>query len=79
MVGRNYTDQTLTWSSVVHPPDVLNLHPGPSGEKSVVRWTAPTSGTVKIEGRFEGIDSDTSVGGTTTDVATDQGRVGDDS
>jgi hypothetical protein len=44
---------------------VLNLHPGPAGEKSVVRWTAPFFATVKIEGRFEGIDTH----GTTTDVA----------
>jgi hypothetical protein len=43
---------------------MLNLHPGPTGQKSVVRWTAPTSETVKIEGKFEGIDT----GGTTTDV-----------
>jgi hypothetical protein len=31
----------------------------------VVRWTAPSSATIKIEGRFEGIDTH----GTTTDVA----------
>lgn len=44
---------------------MLNLHPGDSGQKSVVGWTAPSSATVKIEGRFEGIDTH----GTTTDVA----------
>lgn len=71
MVAYNNTGQPLTWSSVVHPPDLLNVHPGPSGEKSVVRWTAPTSGTVKIKGRFEGIDNfgtTTEGDGTTTDV-----------
>ena len=72
MVARNNTGQPITWSTIVHPPDVLNVHPGPSGEKSVVRWTAPSAGTVKIEGRFEGIDNGgttTDGDGTTTDVA----------
>src|SRR3712207_5532262 len=51
---------------------MLNLHPGPAGEESVVRWTAPSSGIVKIEGRFQGIDTGgtaTDGDGTTTDVA----------
>ena len=61
----NRSGQTASYSTITHPPDVLNLHPGPAGEKSVVRWTAPSSVTVKIEGRFEGIDTH----GTTTDVA----------
>jgi hypothetical protein len=61
----NHTDKSVSCLTIVQPPDMLNLHPGPSGEKSVVRWTAPTAGTVKIEGRFEGIDK----AGTTTDVA----------
>jgi hypothetical protein len=68
MVVRNNTGATLTYptaTSVTQPVDLLNLHPGPLGEKSVVRWTAPTSGTYSIAGRFQGLDS---VGGTTTDV-----------
>ena len=69
MVVYNGSGQTASYLTIKHPPDVLNVHPGPRGEKSLVRWTAPSSGTVKIEGRFEGIDTDTSVGGTTTDVA----------
>src|SRR5687768_17457923 len=59
----NRTAEPASFSTITHPPDVLNLHPGPGGEKSVVRWTAPSSCTVKIEGRFEGIDTH----GTTTD------------
>jgi RHS repeat-associated protein len=67
MITRNATGTTYTYPgapSVVQPSDVLNLHPGPSGEKSVVRWTASTAGTYTISGRFQGIDT----AGTTTDV-----------
>jgi hypothetical protein len=64
-VSHNHTGQTVSCLTIIHPPDVLNLHPGPAGQKSVVRWTAPFSGTVRIEGRFQGIDTR----GTTTDVA----------
>jgi len=66
----NHTGETVAYFppvyGIIHPPDVLNVHPGPAGEMSVARWTAPSSGTVKIEGRFGGIDWG---GGTTTDVA----------
>ena len=65
MVAHNSTGQPLSYLTINHPPDVLNLHPGPTGQKSVVRWTAPFSGTVTIQGRFEGIDTH----GTTTNVA----------
>jgi hypothetical protein len=68
-VAYNSTGETYSYLSIVHPPDVLNVHPGFAGQRSVIRWTAPTSDTVQIEGRFEGIDADVSVGGTTTDVA----------
>jgi hypothetical protein len=64
-VSYNETSQPLSDRTINHPPDVLNLHPGPAGQKSVVRWKAPFSGTVTIEGRFKGIDTH----GTTTDVA----------
>jgi hypothetical protein len=40
------------------------LHPGPGGEQSTVRWTAPSAGTYQVKGRFQGIDT----GGTTTNV-----------
>ena len=64
-VTYNRKGATATFSTITQPADVLNLHPGPAGQKSVVRWTAPFSGTVRIEGRFQGIDTH----GTTTDVA----------
>ena len=47
------------------PPIDLHLHPGPNGEYSVVRWTAPSSGTIGIQGVFEGLDPG---GPTSTDV-----------
>lgn len=68
MATKNNTGSTYTYpnaQSVVHPADLLNLHPGPAGERSVVRWTAPSSGTYTIKGRFQGIDTV----GTTADVA----------
>lgn len=63
----------IDYENVVHSPDLLNLHPGPNGERSVVRWTAPASGTYHIEGWFEGINRPKfdrpMKPGTTTDVA----------
>lgn len=47
------------------PPSLLLVHPGPQGQYSVVRWTAPTTGTYEIAGSFLGLDSQ---GNTTTDV-----------
>ena len=64
MVAHNGAGRPLSYATIVHPPDLLNLHPGPSLESSVVRWTAPAPGVVEMEGRFEGIDTV----GTTTDV-----------
>jgi hypothetical protein len=67
MVTKNNTGSTYTYPnapSVVQPADVLNLHPGPNNERSIVRWSSPSSGTYAVSGRFEGIDTD----GTTTDV-----------
>ena len=67
MVTKNVTSSDYTYAgatSVTQPPDLLNLHPGPSGERSVVRWTAPAAGSYVVSGRFQGLDSV----GTTSDV-----------
>ncbi len=65
MVAKNTTGSTTTYGgSIVQPADLLNLHPGPGGEQSTVRWTAPSAGTYQIKGRFQGIDTV----GTTTNV-----------
>src|SRR5205823_13056614 len=45
------------------PPQTLLLHPGPSGENSVLRFTAPADASYLIQGRFYGVDQ------TTTDVS----------
>ena len=68
MATRNNTGATYQYPNaptVVQPSDVLNLHPGPSGERGVVKWTAPAAGTYTVSGRFQGIDT----GGTTSDVS----------
>lgn len=58
----NPTDDAISISDTIWAAKRLTLHPGPAGEHSVVRWVAPTSGTVTITAAFEGRTS------TTTDV-----------
>lgn len=50
---------------IVWQPGQLSLHPGYSGEYSIVRWTAPNTASIDISGVFTGIDWG---GHTTTDV-----------
>jgi YD repeat-containing protein len=67
-IANNNTGATYTYAgspTVIHPADMLNLHPGTSDVRSVLRWTAPVSGVYRILGRFQGIDT----AGTTTDGA----------
>jgi hypothetical protein len=57
-IVHNGTSATQMYFGYVKQPNyMLNLQPGPGGEKSVVRWTAPNDMLVKIEGRFEGLDT----------------------
>src|SRR5207302_2351891 len=57
-VIRNHTGTTQSYANgVVQPADLLNLHPGQSGERSVVRWTAPSAGTYQINGRLQRLDT----------------------
>lgn len=65
LVAHNRSGVLRTFSTVSHPAHVLNLHPGPNGENSVVRWTAPAAGLYLVAGRFQSID----VAPGTTDVA----------
>src|SRR2546423_3979298 len=68
MATRNNTGAAYQYPNaptVVQPPDTLNVHPGPHGERGVVKWTAPAAGTYTVAGRFQGIDT----GATTSDVA----------
>ncbi len=65
LVAANTAGTTISYNgSVIHPADLLNLHPGPGGDWSVVRWTAPASGNYRIRGRFQGLDT----AGTTTSL-----------
>ena len=65
VLGRNDTTKRICWRTVCIPPAYLLLHPGRSGESSVLRWTAPSTAKFLIEGAFMGLDF---VGPTTTDV-----------
>lgn len=59
----NGTGAPKSYYGATHPPDLLNLFPGTASQRSVVRWRAQGAATIKIEGRFQGLDA------TTTDVA----------
>lgn len=50
------------------PPGVLDMHPGSDGSYSVVRWTAPRAGAVRIAGSFTGLSGYQGAPPTTTDV-----------
>jgi hypothetical protein len=63
-VFRNSSGSTFTGSTVVYPPGQVALHPGPSGEYSVIRFIAPIAGSYSLSGSFVGLD----VGPTTTDA-----------
>ena len=60
-VGFNTTRDWLNWRTVVFPPNVLHIHPGPNdGQDSIVQWTAPVAGYYNIAGFFEILDTDPS-------------------
>lgn len=63
-IFRNPSTSSVGYTGVIQPPELLNLHPGPNGQRSVVRWTAPRAGTFLVHGLFQGI----STIGTTTDA-----------
>jgi type IV secretory pathway VirB3-like protein len=65
-VTHNHTGTTQEYGGAIQPSDMLMLHPGADGKKSVLRWAAPSSGTFTIRGRFEGIEQRNR--GTTSDV-----------
>jgi hypothetical protein len=55
-VGHNDTDTTVCFMAFCVPPGYLHVHPGANNELSVVRWTAPTSGTFFLQGSVRGLD-----------------------
>ncbi|MCP4593853.1 MAG: alpha-galactosidase, partial [bacterium] len=62
-VTYNPTSQTKRFANVRWEPGRLALHPGPKGEYSVVRWTAPANADYAVDATFLAIDTET-----TTDV-----------
>ncbi|MFN0051908.1 MAG: Ig-like domain-containing protein, partial [Planctomycetales bacterium] len=65
MVVHNSSASTVTITTVSFPTTGLVMHPGPGGQVSVVRWTAPASGLISLSAIFSGCDF---VGPTSTDV-----------
>jgi len=61
-IVHNDTNVNVSYDSWTLPPDVVGLHPGSNHEVSVVRWKAPSTGTVTVTGAFSGLDA------TTTDI-----------
>jgi hypothetical protein len=61
-ISHNPTDAELSFVTVHVPPNGLTLHPGPGGQPSVLRWTAPAADAYAVTAAFRGNDE------TTTDV-----------
>jgi hypothetical protein len=55
-VSHNPTSRARTAPSIRWEPGRLAFHPGPRGEYSVVRWTAPIDGEFSLVARFIAID-----------------------
>jgi len=55
-VSHNDTKKQICGETWCIPPKYLHLHPGPNGEISVLRWTAPASRTYVFRVKFEGLD-----------------------
>ncbi len=64
LIAYNDTGVPALFVDVTLPAGSLLLHPGPNGENSVLRWTAPNAGTFLVQGRFIGVANTT-----TADVA----------
>lgn len=62
-VSCNLGPETCRLAAIEWDPGRLSFHPGPQGEYSAVRFTAPTAGKYQIRVRFLAIDQHT-----TTDV-----------
>lgn len=60
----NPTAKVIVDSTLTAQAGQFFLHPGPLGQYSLARWTAPRAGTYAVRALFEGID----VAPTTTDV-----------
>jgi len=54
-ITHNGTDRTIRGLGITWRPGQLGLHPGEKGEVSVLRWTAPSTGSVKVAATFKSI------------------------
>jgi len=54
-VAKNRTDRVIRALGITWPAGWLAFHPGPAGEYSVVRWTAPRDEEIGISASFTGI------------------------
>ncbi|MEQ1642928.1 MAG: LamG-like jellyroll fold domain-containing protein [Pyrinomonadaceae bacterium] len=60
-IVKNTTNADITYNICTRQQsDVIGMFPGGSGEKSVVRWTAPATGLYMVSGKFQDIDNTTS-------------------
>jgi hypothetical protein len=55
-VGHNDTNKQICVTTACAPTQYLAFHPGPNGELSVVRWTAPSPGRYFLRVKFQGQD-----------------------
>lgn len=50
----NPTDSAITVNDTTWLPHQVTFHPGQNGELSVIRWTSPLAGTIKLAAALEG-------------------------
>jgi len=62
--SKNVGAADFVYLNVLHPVDMIHIHPGPAGQYSVIRWRAPSAGAYSIVGAFKGLNPHP----TTTDV-----------
>lgn len=55
-MGKNVSGAPFSCGSLRVPTDVVYMHTGQSGQRSVVRWKAPVGGTFQVTGTFEGLN-----------------------
>ncbi len=47
----------LTQNAIAVPPSMFEVHPGPEGERSVVRWIAPVNGFYRVQAQWRGLNA----------------------
>lgn len=56
LIALNTTLKPIEFSSGVIPQAVLDMHPGPGGERPVLTYTVPATGWYRITGQFQMVD-----------------------